>query len=146
MRKSLKLALLCSVLCALFSVPSLGQQKCACVSGCTLTADPFVADAIAPTSCAVFMGGNLLNNAPVVPASTIRTSNASTCLPASPAYVPGPASNVACAVPLSALPLGSVTLTMQTINANGTAMSAPFTFTNVATLPVVGLPKNLRVP
>jgi len=111
--------------------------SCLCsTTGCKIVSDPYPAGADQPTTCTVYKAGVVVASAPVVQSSTVPASNAAICQPASPAYSPGPAGSVACLVPIPAQLLGSVTLTMTASNADGTsAQSAPFVFTNVATLP-----------
>ena len=144
----MKRILLAALLLLAISESVAAQQSCLATTGTAqITSDPFVTGANQPTSCTVYKAGVSIASGATVASSTIPTSNATVCTPASATYVPGPATNVSCLVTIPAQPVGSVTLTMTASSAAGEGpQSAPFTFTSVGTLPVLpSAPTNLRL-
>jgi hypothetical protein len=121
--------------------------QCVCTTGCKIASDPYPPGTGQPTSCAVYKAGLQIGTSPTVASTTIPTSNASVCAPASATYNPGVAGSVACQVTIPGQPAGNVTITMRAANAAGeTADSAAFTFQSVAALPTLPqVPVNPRV-
>lgn len=130
-----------------FTFAASAQQLCVCTAGCKIASDPYPPGLDQPTSCTVYKGGVQIGTGAVVDSSTIPVSNATTCLPSSAAYVPGPAGSKACFVQIPAQPANSlVTTTTTASNARGeSGPSAPYSFQSVAALPVVPpTPTNTR--
>lgn len=125
------------------------QQVCLTTTSAKIASDPFPLTGTQPTSCSVYKPSvsttNPIATGLVVLSNTIPASNAGTCIPPSPIYVPGPAGSVACQVTIPAQPAGSVTLTM-TSSAGGveSPQSAPFTYVSAVTF-TLPAPANLRV-
>jgi hypothetical protein len=122
------------------------QQVCLTTTGAKIASDPFPLTGTQPTSCTVYKGGISIATGFTVLSSSIPSSNAGTCLPPSPTYLPGPAGSVACNVTIPAQPAGTVTVTM-TASAGGVEgpQSAPFTFVSAAAFSPPPAPTNLRV-
>lgn len=140
------------VVALLFALPAIAagaQQSCVCTSGCTVVSDPYPPGADQPTSCRILVGGvTVIASSPVVLSSSIATSNAARCTPASATYNPGVAGSVACSGAIPAQAAGTtVSVTMDAINGAGeSAPSSALTFQSVSALPIFPkVPVNPRV-
>jgi len=125
-------------------------QLCACATaaGCTMTTDVGVAAATA-TGCTLYknsvLPANLVASGPTVLASTIPLSNATMCSPASPTFIPGLSTNIACKIAIPQQPVGNVIWILAYTNGGGEGPpSVATTFQIVTALPPTVAPTGLR--
>lgn len=116
------------------------QVQCVCTSGCNISSAPFPVTGAQPTLCNAYAAGVKIGSAPVVPSSSVPTSNSTVCSSATN-YAAPPTGAVSCMVPIPAQ-TGTANTVVTLRAANNTfesGDSAALTFKSTFALPPTGL-------